>query len=120
MHAYMKDFILIKFTGHSVDILYNTNPAYEEQVVEEHDKRVLYLRLRKALYGCVMSALLWYELFAGTLRGIGFTINPYEPCIANKTINGKQCTITWYVDDVKVSHAEEAAVKDIMGKISRR
>ena len=58
LHAYMKDFILIKFTGHSVDILCNTNPAYEEQVVEEYGKRVLYLRLRKVLYGCVMSALL--------------------------------------------------------------
>ena len=67
-----------------------------------------------------MSALLWYELFASTLREMGFIINPYEPCVANKEINGKQCTIVWYVDDLKVSHVEEGVVKDVMSKISKR
>jgi hypothetical protein len=35
-----------------------------------------------------------------------FTINPYDPCVANATINGKQMTITWHVDDLKVSHVD--------------
>jgi hypothetical protein len=35
-----------------------------------------------------------------------FTINPYDPCIANATINGNQMTITWHVDDLKVSHVD--------------
>jgi hypothetical protein len=34
---------------------------------------VLYLQLLKALYGCVKAALLWYELFSGTLQKMGFT-----------------------------------------------
>ena len=29
-------------------------------------------------------------------------------------INGKQCTIVWYVDDVKVSHVDETVVSDII------
>ena len=29
-------------------------------------------------------------------------------------INGKQYTIVWYVDDVKVSHVDETVVSDII------
>jgi hypothetical protein len=56
----------------------------------ENGKKVLYLRLQKALYGCVNSALLWYELFTGTLQGMGFELNPYNTCVANKTVDKKQ------------------------------
>ena len=30
-------------------------------------------------------------------------INPYDRCVANKMINGSQCTIVFYVDDNKIS-----------------
>ena len=106
LHAFMRDFTLIKLEGESVDILCEIEPSYEKYVVIEKGKRVLYLRLNKALYGCVMSALLWYELFAKTLKGMGFEINPYDMCVANKTINDRQCTIVWYVDDIKVVNCE--------------
>ena len=59
----------------------------------ENNKKILYLRLLKALYGCVKSALLWYELFSTTLKDMGFVLNPYDECVANKMVNGKQCTI---------------------------
>jgi hypothetical protein len=75
---------------------------------------VLYLKLLKALYGCVQSALLWYDLFSSTLQGEGFKLNPYDTCVANKTINGKQCTITWYVNDNKIPHVDAAVVTHII------
>jgi hypothetical protein len=81
---------------------------------------VLYLQLLKALYGCVKSALLWYELFAGTLTEMGFQLNPYDTCVANKTINGKQCTIVWYVDDNKISHVDCRVVTKIIKRIEKR
>ena len=65
------------------------NQKYEEYVSFELGKKVLYVQLLKALYGCVVSALLWYELFLGYLKEMGFEINPYDSCIANKLINGK-------------------------------
>ena len=74
----------------------------------------------KALYGCVVSALLWYELFSTTLEEMGFEINPYDMCVANKTINGKQCTIVCYVDDIKVSHEDEDVVKNVMNIIEAK
>ena len=37
---------------------------------------------------------------------MGFELNPYDKCVANKTVNGKQCTIVWYLDDLKILHME--------------
>ena len=36
----------------------------------------------------------------------GFKINPYDPCVTNHTVNGKQHTLTWHVDDIKSSHVD--------------
>jgi hypothetical protein len=35
-----------------------------------------------------------------------FIINPYDPCVANATIAGLQMTVTWHIDDLKISHVE--------------
>ena len=34
-------------------------------------------------------------------------INPYDGCISNSTIKNEQFTISWYVDDNKVSHVDK-------------
>ena len=31
----------------------------------------------------------------------------YDPCVANKMVNGKQQTICWHVDDCKLSHRDK-------------
>jgi hypothetical protein len=31
-----------------------------------------------------------------------FKLNPYDVCVANKTVNGKQITICFYVNDCKI------------------
>ena len=48
---------------------------------------------------------------------MGFELNPYDICIANKIINGKQCTIAWHVDNNKVSHANHKIVEDIISEL---
>ena len=52
-----------------------------------------------------------------------FKINNYDPCVANTIIEGKQCTICWYVDDNKTSHVNPKVVDWAMtnheGKISK-
>jgi len=118
--ADMDEYVLLKLTGDAVDIMCKVDNKYEAFVTIENGKRVLYLRLLKALYGCVRSALLWYELFSSTLKQMGFALNPYDPCVANKMINGKQCTIGWYVDDTKISHVDSAVVTGIIEKIEEK
>ena len=49
--------------------------------------------------------------------GWGFKLNEYDKCVANKMINGKQCTIIWHVDDLKISHVEQKVVNDIIKRL---
>ena len=57
-----------------------------------HNGSIL-VRLNKALYGCIESTKLWYEEIAGTLRSTGFTANPRDLCVFNKSIKENQFTI---------------------------
>ena len=65
---------------------------------------LLYVKLSKALYGLLQSALLYYKQLVKELKVYGFVINPYDPCVANMLVNGSQMMVTWHVDDIKVSH----------------
>ena len=63
---------------------------------------MLYFRILNALYGFIESDLLWYDLYENTLKYLSFVINPYDQCVANKIIDGKQCAIHCYVNNNKV------------------
>merc|ERR1740139_1190611 len=41
-------------------------------------------------------------------------MNSYDECIVNKTVDGKQCTNVWHVDDLKISHVNESVVTSII------
>jgi hypothetical protein len=79
-------------------------------IVNSKGETVLYVRLLNALYGIMEAALLYYQRFVTDLKSIGFEINPYDPCVANKIVKGKQLTIVWHVDDLKVSHVRALVV----------
>ena len=106
--------LLMVFRGEFVDIMCEVNEKYKKHVRIENGKKVLYVRVLRAIYGCIESALLWYELYAKTLKKMGFKLNPYDKCVANKMINGSQCTIAWYVDDNKISHEDPKVVDEIL------
>jgi hypothetical protein len=81
-------------TGKAADFLIEVSPeTYKNRVVTEKGRKVLYLALKKALYGCVKSALLFWEDLSGKLTKQGYSLNLYNQCVANKTINGSQMTI---------------------------
>ena len=58
----------------------------------------------------------WHQL-STVLHDEGFFANPHDPCVVNKVINGKQCTITWHVDDLKISHEDKRVVDDAIKKL---
>ena len=93
------------------------NPSYRKFVTIERGRKVLYLKLRTALYGIMQAAFLWYETFSTCLRADGFKLNKYDPCVANKIIYGKQCTICWHVDDIKISHVDPDVVNKVIKMI---
>ena len=120
LNADMEDFVLIRLSGEDVDMMCDANPVYADFTTNDNGKKTLFLQLKKALYGCVQSALLWYRLFRDTLQNLGFVLNPYDPCVANANIKGSQCTIVWYVDDNKISHKDATVVTDLVQRIEAK
>ena len=49
---------------------------------------VLYVQLMKGLYGCLQAAIQFWKKLTHQLVQWGFVINPYDPCMVNKVING--------------------------------
>ena len=86
-------------------------------MVYENGEKIFYLKVLQAIYGCIESALLWYNLFSSTLEKMGFEVNPYDRCVANKIIVGKKFTIMWYVDDNKISHVSTRVVTMVLNRI---
>jgi len=54
----------------------------------KHGKPMLYVQLKKALYGTLQAALLFWKLLSETLQKWGFVLKPYEKCVVNKNIDG--------------------------------
>jgi hypothetical protein len=79
-------------------------------IINRKGETVLYVRLLNALYGIMKAALLYYQRFVTDLQSIGFKIKPYNPCVANKNVKGKQLTVVWHVDDLKVSHPKPSVL----------
>jgi hypothetical protein len=70
----------------------------------------LLVQCQNALYGTMVASLLYYRKFVKSLTDIDFIINPYDPCVANKIIEGEQMTICFHVDDCKLSHRKKTVV----------
>ena len=83
----------------------------------ENGKKVLYLQLLKALYGCMESVLLWHNLYISTLHSMGFKLNPYDKCTANRDVEGSQQTLCFYVDDNKIFHKNRRVNEEVIKKL---
>ena len=120
MQADMEDIVHMKLEGTMAELLVKIDPElYQKYIQVENGKTVLYVELRKALYGTLKAALLFWKKLTGQLKKWGFVTNPYDWCVANKDINGSQCTILWHVDDLKISHADPDVVTSIIDMIAQ-
>lgn len=70
--------------------------------------------LDRALYGCVESAALWYENLRETMSGLGYTANPYDICVFNRTNEqGTQCTAAVHVDDLLIVSKDSTMIESL-------
>ena len=121
MQADIDEVIHVKLVGDLARLLIRVDPSYERFVVKETGKPVIYTELDKALYDTLQATLLFWQDLSGFLtEELGFVANPYDSCVVNKSIRGKQTTIGWHVDDLKISHVDQAAIDDIIKKLERR
>jgi hypothetical protein len=103
-----EDMAIIKIRGILVDMLVEIAPTVYQPFVSTDRKgmKQLIVQCQNAIYGTMVASLLYYRKFCNSLTSIDFVFNPYDPCVANKLINGKQMTIAFHVDDCKLSHKD--------------
>ena len=77
------------------------------------------MKMQKAMYGLLHSTLLFYLKLRRDLEEFGFVINDYDPCVANKVVNGHQMTVVWHVDDLKVSHKDQREITKLLLHLGR-
>ena len=73
----------------------------------DNGQTVLYVKLQKAMYGCLGSMLLFYDNLVSYLKSKVFIINPYDPCIDNMMIDGNQMTTKCHIENLNISHVEK-------------
>jgi hypothetical protein len=106
--------VIVRIRGLLVDILVKLAPEiYGPYVtVDKKGQKQLLVECLNALYGTMVAALLYYEKFTNSLKKEGFKMNPYDACVWNKRIKGKQCTVCFHVDDCKISHVSKKVVNE--------
>ena len=62
----------------------------------------------------LIVALLWYKKFRKDLEDVGFVFNPYDPCVANQMVKGKQQTVRFHVDNLMSSHMDSKVNDDFL------
>jgi hypothetical protein len=122
LHADNPDYVVMRLDGILAELLVQVAPTIYRKYVttNKHGKPILYVQLEKAVYGMMKSALLFYRKLVADLTSIGYTINPHDPCVANKEIIGKQMTICWHVDDLLLGHEDPQVVTDFLTWLAAR
>jgi hypothetical protein len=114
--------VIIRIIGMLVDFLCKITPdIYKDYVTTgKNGAKQLLVECLNAVYGMMVASLLYYKKFTKSLAIDGFERNPYNPCVWNKLIDGKQCTICFHVDDCKISsHTSKKVIYDIIDWLRR-
>ena len=120
MQANIDEQLFLKFNGDLVELLIQVDPTNQPYIMYKGKQPVLYMELDKALYGTLQAALLfWQKLSTFLIDKHGFEWNEYDWCVINKMIEGKQCTIAWYVDDIKISHTQQEALEGLLTSLNK-
>ena len=79
------------------------------------------VHLRKALYGCVESAGLWYDNLRATMSALGYKRNECDRCIFNRIgPDGHQCTAAVHVDDLLIMSKSKSAQTHLIDGLRSR
>eukprot|EP00957_Ditylum_brightwellii_P134723 10271012-Ditylum_brightwellii.AAC.1 len=92
-----------------IDILIKLCPGvYNDCIVLDgkNKQKVIYMKMLMALYGMLVSSMLFYKTFFKDLETQGFRVNPYSICVVNRNVKGKQHTMAWHMDNIKSSHQD--------------
>lgn len=83
--------IIMRIRGRLADMLISIAPDVSKKhaIKDQQGNTLLYVKVLKALYGLMQASLMFYQKLLKDFLAKGFETNPYDPCVANKMINGK-------------------------------
>jgi hypothetical protein len=112
LHANLDKDITMILKSRLAELMVKVAPnLYRKYIsVDRRGTAILYVKMQKAVYGLLRSALLFYNKLVADLEGDRFVINPYDQWVANKMVNRKQMTVCWHVDDLKVLHVNPGEI----------
>ena len=90
-------------------ILVKQDESYRELLRKDGS---IIVKLEKALYGCIESAKLWFELLSRSLIEFGLEKSVIDPCLFFDSI--RQMFVTVYVDDLLVAAKDNDRVKELL------
>jgi hypothetical protein len=98
-------------SDHSKNIVYGKN-----------ERKFIYAKLTKAVYGTLLGAILFYEKLTKQLHVIewGYEPNCYDRCTFNKMVYGNQITIQFHVDDLKISHKDQSVIDNVLSDLNNK
>jgi hypothetical protein len=122
LHADLDEEVVMLLRGKLADLMVEIDPELYGPYLRKTKKgeSIVYVKMLKAMYRLLRSALLFYLKLVKDLVDFGFELNPYDPCVANKTVDGTQMTVVWHVDDLKVSHISRAAIMVLVGYLKQK
>jgi len=89
-------------------------------LVQSKRKADVLFTIQKSTIWDTTSSLVILEAIVETLQKWCLKINKHDQCVAKKVIKGKQCTIIWHANDLKILHADKEVVKDILKQLATK
>jgi len=104
LNAFMERDVYMKFNKFESKLLCELNNNLIKFINEED--QCLYVKLVKALYGCVESAKLFYNLLKKILLEYGFILHPLDECVfryQNSETKNYYINVGIHVDDILIT-----------------
>ena len=107
--------VYMRLNKYLTNVLISIDKSYIKYV---NDKGTCIVKLKKALYGCVESARLWYDKLSHDLYKLGYAVNPYDMCVFNRIErNKKQTTLIIHVDDMMITTCDDTHIDKVINEI---
>ena len=107
--------VYMRLSKQLTNSLIEIDPTYNNYL---NNNGTCIVKLKKALYGCVESAKLWYDKLSGDLIKFNYTPNKYDICVFNRTeTDNTQSSLVIHVDDMIITASSEAHVDAIITEI---
>jgi hypothetical protein len=114
----MDELVHVRFYEKTVEILPEIDHGmFSPCVTHERGEMALYVELLKALYVTLRAARLFWEKLSNELKEWGLTANPYDPCVMNKMVCGKQMPVAWHLNNLKISYVDAKGVDHFLRQL---